>query len=325
MYLDISNQKTLIESGSLHNLKSLLRLKLSKLGLNNSIIDDLKTLATLRSLDLSGNNIRVLPDKAFSTLKALTNLILNFNYITNLDDDTFDGLNQLNKLDLRVNLLSNISKDTFSKMPNLKELLLAGNYISHFGANQPQSLQQLDLSQNELTKIDKQIFGPLRRLEKLNLDKNEHLSSVDSGTFDNLKNLKSLNLSFTNLSSIFDSKPTNVLNNLVNLITLDLSGLGLKNLNGNFFTGMKNLKNLYLRSNDLETVPQTLLKSLSNVQFLDASQNPWQCDSKLKEFASFLKKLSSQDSLSYKIQAALCAFPPALKGLPVASAKIDSR
>ncbi|XP_014276232.1 adhesion G protein-coupled receptor A3 [Halyomorpha halys] len=115
-------------------------------------INHFGNLSDLVTLDLSSNNITVLPYTMFS-MQDLQKLHLNKNQIARIDDGAFLNLSSLKRLDLSNNQIRNIGRETFEGLINLEKLKLAQNYIRHIKEGTFDflvSLKQLDLSLNPL-------------------------------------------------------------------------------------------------------------------------------------------------------------------------------
>ena len=105
---------------------------------------------SLRKIDLSNNQLSVLPRSLFKRNRNLESLILANNTLTELPDILFDEL-PLKELDLSGNFLTSISSRLLSRL---------------------NSLQHLDLSQNEIENLHGQALSGLNNLQYLRLDNN---------------------------------------------------------------------------------------------------------------------------------------------------------
>ncbi|XP_062605814.1 leucine-rich repeat and transmembrane domain-containing protein 1-like isoform X3 [Saccostrea cucullata] len=86
-------------------------------------------------LDLRGNQITTVGDKAFGGLSKLETLWLSSNKITTIQNNTFNGLQNLKILWLHSNNISVIQSNAFHGLPNLQTLNLWGNEITELGNN----------------------------------------------------------------------------------------------------------------------------------------------------------------------------------------------
>jgi len=202
----------------------------------------LKICKDLKYLDLFGNSINIIPDWFFEfknlenlslksnsfkelpiiifTIENLNSLNLSDNQISKIADHYFSSLMRIEKVDLSYNHISFISNDriSYSKCRNLN---LKGNKLENFpiGISDCHNLEKLDLSENNISEIDDDIFGNLENLVELNLSYN-NLTYLPT-SIGKLKKLKRLILSgnkinhlpieFENLVSLeyldFDNNP----------------------------------------------------------------------------------------------------------------------
>ncbi|XP_063963527.1 slit homolog 1 protein-like isoform X4 [Lytechinus pictus] len=92
-----------------------------------TVPERLSTLKSLHTLDLSMNQIAMLPDFAFANMTKLSTLILSYNRISCIPSGAFMGLFSLRILSLHGNNISAISEGTFSDFTSLTHLALGGN------------------------------------------------------------------------------------------------------------------------------------------------------------------------------------------------------
>ncbi|XP_072177932.1 slit homolog 2 protein-like [Diadema setosum] len=92
-----------------------------------TIPDRLSSLKSLHTLDLSMNQIAMLPDYAFANMSKLSTLILSYNRISCIPSGAFMGLTSLRILSLHGNNISAISEGTFEDFNSLTHLALGGN------------------------------------------------------------------------------------------------------------------------------------------------------------------------------------------------------
>lgn len=118
----------------------------------------------LLTLDLSFNELELLPQERLQGLNHLRVLNLTHNRLKELDEFPQD-LKSLQVLDLSYNQIGRISKAMFQHLEHLIELYLFGNWISTVSSDAFRSmkkLKNLDLSKNYLENIP---LGALRSLE----------------------------------------------------------------------------------------------------------------------------------------------------------------
>ncbi|KAM9852147.1 trophoblast glycoprotein-like [Aulostomus maculatus] len=136
-FLDLSgNQLALIHPESLSIPGSPLQeLNLSRALHNFTALTDLTTalrwgdLRGLLHLDLSGNQLALLPPGMFSHLPNLKQLFLSHNSLTAVYAGTFSGMNHLEVLDLTHNAFSTFRQDDLLELEKLGniQILLGGN------------------------------------------------------------------------------------------------------------------------------------------------------------------------------------------------------
>ncbi|XP_055545827.1 uncharacterized protein LOC129730490 [Wyeomyia smithii] len=149
-------------------------------------------------LDMSGNNLQILPKETFSraNLLNLQKLYLRNCRLGQIDDGAFAGLTNLVELDLSLNLLTAIPSASFLYIASLRDLTLARNHIqkieSHAFRNVT-SLNKLDLSYCGIQTIAPQAFEGLSSLHSLKLNGNQ-LSELRPKTIETLSKLHGVEL-----------------------------------------------------------------------------------------------------------------------------------
>ncbi|KAF7482482.1 toll receptor 11-like [Marmota monax] len=119
-----------------------LNLSMKKLGPTLVLPDGLVS-TNLRVLDLSNNELCVLPYGAFSFIPQLEELWLSGNNISNLSSESLEGLKQLKTLDLSWNKIKVLKPGWLSFLPALTSLNLLGTYLSHIPGKELQGPQRL--------------------------------------------------------------------------------------------------------------------------------------------------------------------------------------
>lgn len=144
-------------------------------------------------LDLSGNNLQILPRETFfkAGLLNLQRVFLRSCRIGQIDDFAFRGLTNLIELDLSHNLLTAVPSRTFQDVPFLRDLMLSNNPIQKIDGQAFQAvpgLVKLDLSNCELQTITPKAFEGIELLESLKLNGNR-LSELRPRTVEILNRL----------------------------------------------------------------------------------------------------------------------------------------
>ena len=152
---------------------------------------------SLEILNLHNNRISKLPREVFGHLRALTTLSLNDNNISSISKNAFKGRTKLNYLHLYRNPFSKIESGTFADPPlielniyntNLETipsyfvtairlisiLTLKNNSIAHINENAfyNSGIAGLDLANNYITTLNKEMFNGSNLIEKLDVSGN---------------------------------------------------------------------------------------------------------------------------------------------------------
>ena len=137
------------------------------LDLSNGIVtslsgDTLVPYQCLEHLNLANNQLQTLPLAVFDKTRRLEYLTLHNNFLTTLDSHLFTGLIKLRHLNMSRNLITSdqISNGVFNS--DLK------------------NLEVLDLSHNQLSKLEKPLFDFLTSLEVLKLEHNQIIALLSS-------------------------------------------------------------------------------------------------------------------------------------------------
>ena len=152
----------------------------------------------------------------------------------------------------------------------LHTLRLQGNKIHALVAEivSYSNLQVLDLSYNNMNRIEDNVFRSLVNLKTLRLTGNE-LDTITSQTFKGLTSLQVLDLSENDISNIQESPFTD----LQKLQELDLSRNSISTVSPIAFLGLVSLRSLALDNNKLEGLLQESLGHASNLHYLMLNNN----------------------------------------------------
>lgn len=240
----------------------------------------------LTELNLSHNQLKILPDNTFSTLSNLTSLDLSFNplittnfkeLLLNIPQLRFLNLkstglytvptmylNYLVELDLSGNEIQDV--DSLLDLKYLRKLVISDNKIFNIttlARNLPPSLRSLDISRNPIRKISLHDFTPIRRLEEMAIE-DVKISNTDA--FIKLHSLKTLRInSQHNFSEIvsklrglrelyinffdhrLDGKYFGKMLSNTKLNLIDISGSKLRSIASNAFHGLVRNVNLKIQ------------------------------------------------------------------------------
>lgn len=183
--IDVSRAKSLemldLSGNQLGYVSFLSNANLIDVVLSNNFINEIRfALAThLQRLDVSGNNLTSVILSGQTTFNLIHVNVSN-NQLTTLDDVGL--LHAIRELDASGNPFHLLSVTTFQNMEMLERLILRSTKLIEIEIglfeHQGSSLEYLDLSHNQLTRIDKSVFIGLHQLRVLLLDGN-HLMALD--------------------------------------------------------------------------------------------------------------------------------------------------
>lgn len=228
-------------------------------------------LVKLVELDLSNNEIELIPNDIFEELQFLDTLSLRHNHLRNPTLDTFYGLNKLISLDISYNRITFIMLGALDEMKQLRTLDISHNALVDMQLglfDQLKRLEHLNLSDNLLNGFLLGIFDELEHLTTLNLSGNR-IVFMPLGLFDRSPKISNLDLSRNNLTEI----PLGMFDSLKNTKVLSLAGNKLNNLINGVFDQMKNLTTLDISSNNLPSITLGTFSSLGELKHLNLSHN----------------------------------------------------
>ncbi|EEC18740.1 leucine rich repeat (LRR) protein, partial [Ixodes scapularis] len=285
-----------ITVGSLHSLEngslssaSLQTLRILESNLTEVAPGAFVGVASLRCLDLSGNELASVPTSALQDLENLQSFKLARNRIVELVSDSFDNVTSLVELDLRQNSISSVAVGTFYHLPSLLTLELSGNNLTTFDSSPfgNATLQNLTLASNRLEFVS--LDASLGSIESLDLARNE---LRDQMVVLNLSKLVFLDLTNNSLKKLDFLQPlTSLLKtldvsyckityvaagtfaSLRDLITLNLAGNGISIVDSKAFVKLTSLKSLNLSNNKLTYVNWNHTQDLMALEFADLSHN----------------------------------------------------
>ncbi len=209
--------------------------------------DSGKAIKVYDMLDLSRNEIYSVPPKAFHNI-------------------------QVKSIDLSRNNLIGISPRAFKELESTLlrlNLYSAGLRVLHWGVFKTlQSLQDLDLTKNQMFAIPRGLFDNLHDLENLKIAWNK-ISEIRHGTFRNLHKLSQLNL-MGNQISVLDH---GAFSDLRHLIILNLNSNKITTLYPQMFHGLDALQRLDLQNNVISYIPDGTFLVLPQLKYLSLARN----------------------------------------------------
>ncbi|XP_030832118.1 toll-like receptor 3 [Strongylocentrotus purpuratus] len=203
-----------------------------------------------------------------------------------------DLLPDLRRLQLDYNLLTTLTNETFERYPSLRELDLGDNNISRIDEGAFNPLK--NLFSGELHTIQNGFFAPLKgkNLDKVDIGWNSIVMIEDNG-FDGLAGVSELQLGRNNLEEIEPS----VFNGMMALRTLSLDADRIITLNrneltyldSNLFKYLSGLVHLDASRNRISGLNRSTFEPLARLTTLDLSLNPLVCNCDLKWLPGWLK------------------------------------
>lgn len=180
----------------------------------------------------------------------------------------------IHSLDLSASNLSRIYPTTILTSKSMEVLFLNNNLITEItpDALQLPKLKRLDLSDNLLGYIDKEVFKSVKKLVYLNLA-NNRFTTFSKLTFHPLSNLQDIILDNNKIgqslqeANLFDRSGFGLTQKIK---SLSISGINLNTVPDNFFVDTYDIRKLIISDNNLADVfelPFTL-------EYLDLSDNP---------------------------------------------------
>eukprot|EP00057_Strongylocentrotus_purpuratus_P021784 XP_011676258.1 PREDICTED: leucine-rich repeat-containing protein 15-like [Strongylocentrotus purpuratus] len=141
-------------------------------------------------------------------------------------------------------------------------------YLTAVPTNLTHDITVLDLTQNQLTKLDNTSFTSLPHLRYLYLQSN-NMSTIESGAFQALPELCSISLTNNNFTSL----PTNIFSRNQNLQIVDLSANRFVSFPGNALNSVPSLTRLSLEKNLLSSLNFTGWRSRNMTSLVLSSNN----------------------------------------------------
>nr|XP_053653401.1 toll-like receptor 6 [Cherax quadricarinatus] len=278
--LDISQNKLYLDNSHEDLFKGLHRLVILDLSYNAlTTIPQLllRDLTSLQRLDLSHNDIQSLEDNSFTSLSNLYALDLSHNLILSLSEGSLRGLVGLSLLHLSNNSLIEIHPRALRHSSNLKEVFLGNNHLQTIptALENLSFLKALDMSRNDIVKIQPFLFGGLGNLEILNVSHNK-MNDISRGSFAGLSSLELLDLRDNQLRMVSEGSFEGV----PGVRQVALARNELSDING-VFAGLEHLEKLDVSENsirmfDYAFIPRQLLS-------LDLRKN------KIEQLGNFFK------------------------------------
>ncbi|XP_011506342.1 PREDICTED: protein toll-like [Ceratosolen solmsi marchali] len=262
-----------------------------------SVVPDLiKGLPKLMQLELRNTNIRI-PPNFFEKASSLRTLELSSNNLKDLKPGIFDGLTNIRLLNLWKNDLTELQSGVFRDLTSLVSLDVHQNKISHLTIDVLKDLSNLEVinfSSNNFSALPDNLFqnNPKLKIVKLMYNK-ANLTVLPRKFLKNLVNLKfvsfvrsglqrlpedliwgSINIADFNLNKNYlTALPAKLLQDAIELSTFAASFNDLKKLPDGFFSNTRKLRKLDLSKNHLTAINERTLEGLVSLQELDMEDN----------------------------------------------------
>lgn len=265
-----NNKLKRLPAGAFENLSDLRELHLQDNQLNSQDIEPaaFSDLSTLEYLDLSNNNLSVVPSGLPKTLQLLH---LERNSIQSIPADSISVLRSLEYLLIHNNKLRSraIHPSAFQGLKKLHTLHMYNNLLERVPRGMPRRVKTLMLLHNSIAEIGRNDLAFVHTLIDLNLSYNRLTSSrLHPEAFRKLRNLQTLDLSGNSLHLFPQGLPRS-------LQTLEIKNNRLSSIPEGALSGMGQLRRLVLSNNQLKlnSAYQGAWMELSSLTTLDLSGN----------------------------------------------------
>ncbi|XP_046383544.1 connectin [Ischnura elegans] len=241
----------------------------------NAIWDSFSSQANLTRLTFvvrPGSSLSTVPTRALSRLPNLTYLKVQYATIAEVPSYALANASFIHEAQLSRNQIMSLRPSAFAHLASLATLDLSENRLSiiprdAFGPDLP-DLRRLFVDRNNISHIEDMAFKHLSRLEELEMQSNQ-LSDIHRSTFIGLDSLRRLDLRANRLTVIRDG----TFMEIPSLHELDIDENKLESIEPKAFKGLHHLMRLRLRENKLKSLSDTVFVGVTNVHFLDLRDN----------------------------------------------------
>ncbi|XP_017778537.1 PREDICTED: immunoglobulin domain and leucine-rich repeat-containing protein 2-like [Nicrophorus vespilloides] len=324
-------RNSLVNTSLIANPRSLVNLDISHNDIRTLVPYQFMSYVSLRTMNLSKNNIDDLPRNVFVNVSMVDRLCLAHNSLHALPFQVFAPMGNLHILDLSHNYIVTLLDHFFKFNKYIEILLLNDNRIVKLTSNalaDLTDLRELNLSNNSLGTVSKGLFDSLNKLEYLNLANNPILN-IASGTFRGLHNLQRLDLSDNRLKYLtygifhfsqriktlrLDNTMIEILRNTELLGLPELEHLSIRNnkmlteIETYALADTPNIRNLDISGNALTFLPLTLA-NLTRLKALNISDNPWACDCRMFWFGPWAESKRAMNLTLSDLSCGPYAYP----------------
>ncbi|EDV40088.1 uncharacterized protein Dana_GF24129 [Drosophila ananassae] len=264
------NQLRQLEDTSFIGIQRLELLHLQDNQLGEADERTLLPLAELRNLNLQSNKLEAITDNFFSNNSRLEQLDLSRNLIRSISPIAFDSQRSLEYLDLSGNALLDISVG-LGNLHNLRDIDLSYNQISRIQSDVIggwRNVVEIRLSNNLIVELQKGTFRNLPKLQYLDLSSNE-IRAVEPGALKGLDELQEFVLADNKLVELKD----HVFEELPSLLASHFQYNKLRYISPESFYNANSLVFLNLSNNHFRNMENIGLRSMRNLEVLDLSTN----------------------------------------------------
>jgi Leucine-rich repeat (LRR) protein len=154
-------------------------------------------------------------------------------------------------------------------------------------------VDKLSLSDNEINVVDLKAFCDIRKLRYIDLSYN-NLQFINASMFSDNPVLETVSCKRNPLAYAADFSP-NIASHSVKF--LDLSSCSLNSLNSQSLSQLPGFQILDLSSNNLQEFHQDILNPLTELIFINLSNNRWKCDCDIVEVLDCLSERRKSQGL----------------------------
>ncbi|KAG5897140.1 hypothetical protein JTB14_025093 [Gonioctena quinquepunctata] len=280
-YLDLSfSEIGFISTDFFMNLKPFPTVNLKGNYLKN--VKDICKYTKFSVIDLSYNMMDSIGPDAFDGCSELHTLHISNSRISKIEPGTFSKLASLRKLDLSYNRFTLVDRNTFSNLRNIEEIDISGNYLEIIGTNafSKSIVSDLRFFNTTIGIIKHKAFNGLSKLMILNIS-GTGIKNVEDYAFFDLPALKTIDMSNNNItiisSNTFSNLPISDLllngnrikiiqsrafDNMYFMKFLNLSLLGIQEMESSAFSSLKQLDTIDLRGNNISELKTNVFSDL---------------------------------------------------------------
>ncbi|XP_029350780.1 leucine-rich repeat-containing G-protein coupled receptor 5 [Echeneis naucrates] len=245
--------------------------RLVVLHLNNNRIVSMGTscfhgLHSLETLDLNYNSLVEFPS-AIRSLSHLKELGFHSNNIRSIPEHAFTGNPSLITIFFYDNPIQSVGRSAFQNLPELRTLSLNGAAdLTEFpDLTGTKSLESLTITGARITSLPSSVCEQLPNLQLLDLSYNQ-IQTLPS--FSGCESIQKIDLHHNEIEELQE----NAFHGLMSLCCLDLSSNRLTTVKPNSFSALPALTKLDLSSNQLSSLPLIGLQSLTHLRLAGNNQ-----------------------------------------------------